>query len=356
MHIARPTVTEERWLALAGRHAGLHAAVERAGHGGGWKTTTWLGRCLGFLLGLLGTGMLAGVLFAFPAPLLVGGMLLMVAAEWLVAQRRVFRSGIEEAVYLCGAIAVIAQLLVWSNGSNDALGCACIATAVLLVGWRLLNPLFTTLAFAGYSLAIALVGGSLFGGGLNTFGAGIACVVFAVVALLAGAREWQRPAHDRMLDGLVIVMPWLAHGWLTAYGWRGNAAIAWSALALALAAGFLLVNLIAGVKRRQHAPLIGALGNLVCVAYALHRLVAWPMYWQLIVAGASALAVAVLLDRRLRGRARGITSRPLDEPAGMELAQLAGAAHIVPGPGAAAGTGTQGQGGGFGGGGASGKF
>jgi len=354
MIIARPTVTEERWLTLAARYPALRAAAEHTGNGGGWKTTTWLGRCLGFLLGLLGTGMLAGVLFAFPSPLLIGGLLLMVAAEWLVAQRRVFRSGIEEAVYLCGAIAVAAQLLVWSDGSNDALGCACIATAVLLVGWRLLNPLFTTIAFAGYSLAIGFVGGSLFGGRMNSFEAGIACALFAVVALIAGGSAWRRPAHDRMLDGLVIVMPWLAHGWLTAYGWRSNAGIAWWALVLAM--GFLAVNLIIGIRRRQHAPLIGALGNLVCVGYALHRLVAWPLHWQLVAAGAVLLAAAVLLDRRLRSRSEGITSAAIDEPAGLELAQLAGAAHITPAPGAAADAGMQGQGGGFGGGGASGRF
>jgi hypothetical protein len=353
MIIARPTVSEERWLTLAGRYPALRAAAEHTAYGGGWKTTTWLGRCLGFLLGLLGTGMLAGVLFAFPSPLLIGGLLLMVAAEWLVAQRRVFRSGIEEAVYLCGAIAVVAQLLVWSDGSNDALGCALIATAVLVVGWRLLNPLFTTIAVAGYSLAIAMVGSSLFGGGMNTIEAGIARVVFAVVGLIAGGREWRRPAHDRMLDGLVIVMPWLAHGWLTAYAWRGNAPIAWAALAVALA--FFAVNLVVGVKRRQHAPLIGALGNLACVAYAVHRLVPWPLHWQLIVAGALLLAAAVMLDRLLRARREGITSAAINEPAGLELAQLAAAAGIAPAP-AAPDPGVQGQGGGFGGGGASGRF
>ena len=38
--------------------------------------------------------LLAGVLSPLPSPLIVGGLLLVVAAEWLVAQRRVFRSGI----------------------------------------------------------------------------------------------------------------------------------------------------------------------------------------------------------------------------------------------------------------------
>lgn len=352
MIIARPTVAEERWLTLAARYPALRAAAESTTHGGGWKTTTWLGRCLGFLLGLLGTGMLAGVLFAFPSPLLIGGLLLMVAAEWLVAQRRVFRSGIEEAVYLCGAIAVAVQLLVWGD-SNEALGCALIATAVLLVGWRLLNPLFTTIAFVGYSLATGFVGGSLFGGNMKTLEAGIACVVFAVVALFAGGREWRRPAHDRMVSGLVIVMPWLAHCWL-AYGWRGNGSTAGSTLLLAMA--FLAANLLVGWRRRQHAPLIGALGNLICVGDALHRLVAWTVYAQLIVAGLALLAAAVLLDRMLRSRVEGVTSRAIDEPAGLELAQLVGAAHLAPTPGAAPDPGMQGGGGGFGGGGASGRF
>jgi hypothetical protein len=38
------------------------------------------------------------------------------------------------------------------------------------------------------------------------------------------------------------------------------------------------VNGFVGVKRRQHAPLIGALGSPACAAYALHRLLPWPMH------------------------------------------------------------------------------
>ncbi len=79
-----------------------------------------------------------------------------------------YRSGVEEALYLCGAIAIVVQLLMWSNGRNEALGVALVAAAVLFVGWRLLNPLFTTIAVAIFSLAVALSGGSLFGDGMNT--------------------------------------------------------------------------------------------------------------------------------------------------------------------------------------------
>ena len=352
MIIARPTVAEERWLLLADRYRALRAAVEAAGNGGEWKTTTWLGRGLGFLLGFFGTSLLAGALSLFPSPLLVGGLLLVVAAEWLVAKRRVVRSGIEESVYLCGSIAVAVQLLLWSDGNNAALGVAFVSTAVLLVGWRLMNALFTTLAAAGYSLAIALAGGSFLGSGMNTREAGIACAVVAIIALIAGGLQWRRPSHDQMLDGLVIVLPWLAYGWLVAYGWGRDAS---TSLALALAMGFFVVNVAAGVKRRQHAPLIAALGNLVCAGYALHALLHAPLHWELIVAGGLLLVVAILLDRSLRGQEKGITSRKLDEPAGLDLVQLAGAASITPAVGTAPAA-VRGQGGDFGGGGASGRF
>ena len=351
--IARPTVEEERWLLVAARYPALRAAVEQAGKVGAWKSTTWLGRCLGVLLCLFGMSLLAGVLSPLPSPLIVGGLLLVVAAEWLVAQRRVFRSGIEEVLYLGGAAAVVAQLLIWSHGDNEALAVALMCTTVLLVGWRLLNPMFTTIAVAGYSLAIALAGVHLFGGKLHMREAAIACAVLAVVALIAGGRTWQRPTHDRMLDGLVIVMPWLAYGWLLAHRWNGSIAN-WPALALA--AGFFAVNLVVGVKRGKHAPLIGALGNLACVGYSFHRLSHWPLHWKTIVAGGVLLLVAVLLELKLRHRQKGITSDPIDDPSSLDLVQLAGAASIVPAPGAPPPPGVQGQGGDFGGGGASGRF
>ena len=49
----------------------------------------------------------------------------------------VYRSGVEEALYLCGAVAVVVQLLVWSDGNNEALGVALLATGVLLLDGRL---------------------------------------------------------------------------------------------------------------------------------------------------------------------------------------------------------------------------
>ncbi len=355
MIIARPKVAEERWLELADRYPALHAAVEKSGSGGGWKTSTWLGRCLGFVLGLVGTAMLAGVLSKMPAPWMWGGLLLVAAAEWMVARRRMLRSGVEEALYLCGSIAIVVQIIIWnSRGGNEWIAVLLVSTAVLLAGWRLLNPLLTTLAATGCSLAIALVGGSLFGDGMNTREAGAACAALAVGALLAGRWTYQRPTHDRMLDGLVIAMPWLAYFWLVQYPGSDTAAAHDVALAIALA--FLVANTATGVLLRRHAPLIGALGNLVCAGYSLHHLLAWPAHWQMIAAGALLLAVAIILDRLLHGRTVGLTAAAIEEPAGLDLVQVVGAAHLSPAPDSPPPAVVQGQGGEFGGGGASGRF
>lgn len=355
MNIARPTVAEERWLALADAHPALRGAVEAHGGAGGWRTTTRLARVLGFLLGLFATSLLAGALMAVPSPLLVGGLAWVIAAEWLVARRRVFHSGIEEALYLLGAAALGVQLLVWSEPRSEALAVLLMSLAVLLVGWRLLNPLFTTLAAVGLSVVVALVGRRFLGPDINFAEAAVFCCVLAVAALVAGGRAWQRPAHDRMLDGLVILMPWVAHGWVIQA--RG-AAVSAHAIALCLALAFLGLHMSTGLRRRRHAPLIAAAGNLACAGWALHGLLDWPVHIELMVAGALLLGVAMVIDRLLRGRESGISSGP-DEDAALELAQLAGAAglgHAAAPAGTSAPAGYAGQGGEFGGGGASGRF
>jgi hypothetical protein len=355
MIIARPTVSEERWLVLALRYPALRRFVEESGKGGSWKTTTWLARCLGFLLGLLATGMFAGMLTPFRSPWLFGGLVMMAVAEWLVAQRRVIQSGVEEAVYLCGAIAVVVQVLIWNrSGGNEEIGVALIAAAALLVGWRLLNPYITTLAAALLSLAVAMSRGNLLGGGMRELEAAIFCAALAVGALIASGWQRQRPSTDRMLGGLVVVMPWLAYAWLAA--WSGSFSPQRAQLALVFTLGFLVLYVVVGVKRRSHTPLIGALGLVVCTAWALRRLVLWTLHWQLIAAGLALLATAILLDRLLRARLDGVTSRPLEEASGLDLLQVAAAAHLAPRPGEAPPAPVRGEGGGFGGGGASGKF
>lgn len=357
MIIARPTVEEERWLQLAERYPELNASVAAAGQGGRWKSTTWLARLLGFVLGLIAAGMLAGLLTPLGSPWIVGGLILVAVAEWLVAHRRVYRSGFEEALYLCGSVAIVVQVLVWSDGNNEALGVALICAGVAAAGWRLLNPPIITLAAAGFSLSIALIDTRLLDSRMNFVAAAVCSTVVACAALIATGRNWRRPSHDQMLESLVVVMPWCAHGWLLASPGTGGSR---DAAALTLAAGFLVVNGTLGIRRRAHAPLIGALGNLACAGSAAFLLLDWPAHWEMIAAGALLLLAATGVERALRGRTEGLTMRPSAEPAGLDLAQMAGAAHLAahhaPSPAPAPEPAMQGQGGEFGGGGASGRF
>lgn len=355
--IARPTAAEERWLLLADRYPALRATIEEAGHEGVWKTTTSLARCLGFLLGLLGTGMFAGVLVPFDSPWLVGGLIMMGVAEWLVATRRVFHSGVEEALYLCGAVAAVVQILIWNRSSDhEEIGVAMISMAVLLVGWRLLNPLFTTLAAAGFSLAVSAIGGHLFDSRAHGIEAAIFCAILSAAALVLGGRTWRRPSHDHMVEGLMIVMPWLCYFWLQSSVHYGDAFVRRAPWALAVAGTFFVVNMAIGVRRRQHAPLIAALGSLACMAHALDRLLSWSQHWKMIACGASLLMAALLLDRWLKRTRNGITSQPVVEPASLGLVELAAAAHLAPATGSAPREVVHGEGGSFSGGGASGRF
>jgi hypothetical protein len=355
--IARPTVAEERWLLLADRYPALRATIEEAGHESLWKTTTWLARCLGFLLGLLGAGMFAGVLVPFSSPWLVGGLIMMVVAEWLVATRRVFHSGVEEALYLCGAVAAVVQILIWNRSSDhEEIGVAMLSGAVLLVGWRLLNPLFTTLAAAGFSLAVSAIGGHLFDSRAHGIEAGIFCAVLAVAALILGGRTWRRPSHDHMLEGLMILMPSLSCLWLQSVVHYSDAFTRRTPWALAVAGAFFVMNMAVGVRRRQHAPLIAALGSLACMIHALDRLLSWSLHWKMIACGAALMLTALLLDRWLKQARNGVTSRPAAEPASWGLLEIAAAAHLAPAAGNPPPESVHGQGGSFGGGGASGRF
>lgn len=363
---ARPTPSEERWHALAARHPSLGACVRQAGGAGPWQYATLLSRALLFVLGLFAAGLGFGVLdlLGIPASGLVTGVVLIGVAEGLIRRRRMFGSGIEEALWSAGIALIAFELLDLWRPLGDAARLLLVAGAVALAGWRLLNPLLTTVAavLASGSIALALARGMF----ENIEGAGQACYAAAFLALAAGARRFERPSHDRMLDWLVVALPLVGYAWLTldrslpltVQGMRQGSLL--QLLPLSLIVSFALAALVTGLRRRTHAPLFAVLASVALLAWELRGVTGLAPHWLLILWGGLGLGVAIGLERALRRARSGFTSREVGERDGpFELAQLGSVAIAAP----SSGTGSpgpspsvEGQGGSFAGGGASGRY
>jgi len=362
MRLPGPSPQDERWLAVANRYPALHDAAES--RAGGWKTPSLLSRALMFVLGLFAAGLIGGSLLFVPGHWLVAGIAMVAAGEWLIRSRRLVQGGIEEALILCGAIAIVAEMLGQIREVGDAMSALLLSVAVLAAGLRLNNPLFSTMAAIGLSMALAFAGeGNAFSSRSHTTLAMVFCILVAIAALVAGGRRWRRPSDDRLLDGLVIAMPAAAQGWalaewsaplrLSSLGPDGAGALVPVALALAFAIALALT----GLRRRTHAPLIGALVQLAFLAWSLRELTGMPLHGRMILWGSVLLVLGFALDRGLRRARGGITSASLGPRSRLdELAQVYGAAHVTPATIAPASPGVEGHGGSFGGGGASGRF
>lgn len=368
----RPSPDEERWLEVAGR---LGAALPRdavATRTGGWRSTGPLARVALFVLGIIAAALAFGILgFGEEVMLLVAGLLAAGTAEWLKVSKRLHASGIEEGFCVAGYLMVAAWFTTLMEPSlNFAEGKA--ATLVLIAGagaagLRLLNPFVTTCA------ALALVSwvdSTAFARSLDqTIGGGVTAVAFgcalAALALALGAREYRRPSHDLMLDWLVATLPvaayvqhatWDRYVVVSSPGGPGTGRLATTVLLLALGATLL----VAGLRRRRHASLLGFMGCVACLAVELRLATTLATETWLILYGVAALVAGFALDRYLRQPRNGVTSQALEDREGpLELLQTAGAALLAqrttPGippaePGAAPGEGR------FGGGGASGGY
>jgi len=366
---ARPTPAEERWQVLGERHPAVRTLARAAPEAGPWRRATLLTRCLLFVFGVFVVGLSYGVirLFAVPLPGIVTGCVLVGIAEALIRRRHLFASGIEEALWGCGAAMIGFECFELLLRGGDVAALSWMALIAAIAGWRLLNPLFTTLAALLASAALALSTG---GGGLasDTTCAGLACFLLGGVALVAGSTRFERPSHDRMLDWLVVTLPLAGYFWLR---WNRNALptlqslrdldlVVLAPLALVLAYGF--ATLLTGLRRRTHAPLLAMLVCLPLLAFELREVTGLALHWRLILWGGVGLLLAIVVERALREPRDGLSSREAGSPgAALELAQLGGTA--LTGAHAAGASGgaspaprVEGQGGSFGGGGASGRF
>jgi hypothetical protein len=313
----RPTATEERWLALARRLGRNPSAAPFDAHSGGWRSAKLLSRCLFFLLGLIAAAMIATVLnglFGSKFTLVSTGLVALVAGEWLIVARRNFGSGIEEALEATGLTMLATECASRFNASPHV-GTALAGAALAVAGLRLLNPLFTTLG------VLALV----FSLHAPPIATAVVCYGVGVIALVAGAHDFRRPAYDQMLDALVVVTPLAGYLWSAYHG--GGVAPWFAPLASLL---FAAITLVIGLRRRTHAPLVAFMLCIACAAYEWRGLVGSSPAARLMVWGCVLLLVSSVLERALRASHGGITSRRLREE-GPEMGYLetAGSAALA---------------------------
>ncbi|MBP6107997.1 MAG: hypothetical protein KBB53_15305 [Steroidobacteraceae bacterium] len=338
----RPSPAEERWLEVESR---LGAAVPRAivaERAGGWRSTGLLARTALFLLGLIAAALILGVLgFRDETTLLVAGVIAALAAEWLAVAKRLHASGVEEGLCVGGALmigvwltTVIAPRSGFAGGTLETL---VLIVAVGAAGLRLLNPLVTSGAVIAF---VYWVGATPVARALEpAIGSGVATVVvgctLAMLALVLGARAYRRPSHDRMLDWLVATLPvaayarpatWNVYEAAQIPGAGGTVRLAAAALLLVLAVAMLVV----GLRRRRHAPLLGFMGCVACLAMELRLATALATETWLILYGLAALVAGWALDRYLREPRNGITSAAVTHREGpLDLLQTAGAAVLA---------------------------
>ncbi len=368
----RPSPDEERWLEVASELGAAVPPASVAGRTGGWRSTGLLARIALFVLGIVAAALTFGILgVGSKANLLVAGLIAVLAAEWLIVSKRMHASGIEEGLCVAGSLMIGAWITTiieggprFAGGSVDTL---VLIAAVAAAGLRLLNPLVTTGAVLAF---VYWVGSTTTAHALDrTVGGGVTAVilgcVLAALALALGAREYRRPSHDRMLDWLVATLPiaayaqhatWSTYALLRFPGGAGTGRLATVVLLLALGVAML----VSGLRRRRHAPLLGFMGCVACLAVELRLATTLATQTWLILYGLAALVAGVALDRYLRQPRNGLTSAPLDSREGpLDLLQTAGAAVLAQRtapesppsrPGVTAGEGQ------FGGGGASGNY
>jgi uncharacterized membrane protein YgcG len=139
-------------------------------------------------------------------------------------------------------------------------------------------------------------------------------------------------------------------------GAGGTGHLATTVLLLALGTAML----VTGLRRRRHAPLLGFMGCIACLAVEIRLATTLATETWLIIYGLAALLAGVALDRYLRQPRNGVTSAALTRRKGsLDLLQIAGATLLAqrsapegprPEPEFAPGEGR------FGGGGASGSY
>lgn len=326
-----PEVADERAMAL--RKRGIEAPMRLP-----WRSNGPVLALVFFVLTCLGIMAAFGffTLLRLPAGWLTA-ILCIGLAEFLIQRRHFFGTGVESALWLGGLFAVIFGLA----GSPRIEVLLLFAAASAVAGLRMRNGLFGTLAAV---FCIAYLEESF-----SAWGALIAGLTLATVALAALRRAWQRPSTENLWMALLVFAPIAVAIW----SWDAIPPRVHSLLFLTYAA----VALVSGLLMRHHAPLIACGVNLGIALSILivHYLLPYDLEWQLIGIGACLLIISWLTWRALRDRTSGLVVTPASLTPHDEELQIA-ATVAVPQPKGEPAPESRGAGGQFGGAGSTGEY
>lgn len=328
MTLAAPTAADER-------AAALHEVYPRAPLA--WRQNGLVLRIVFFFLVCFGAGAFVALaaLMMLPAQF-VTGVAAIALAEWLIAKKRFFWTGIELALWLLGVMNLILSL----PSSHKAEALLVIAGGLAVAGFRLRN------ALGGVAAAVCVV----IYAGVKTDGlaAPLVAVALTLLAAIAVTHEWQRRSTEQLLQAFVLVLP--ATGYVVAALVEKTTPHPFAMFAM-----LALALLILGVRHRDRVLLIAGVFAMSITAGDLSwKYLDLAFEWKLIDAGVLTLLIALILSRLLRHRTRGFVASPEAAKSYEEAIQLLGAMHVVHAPARdPSPAGFEAGGGGFGGGGAS---
>jgi len=349
-----PTTSEEReiavepllrgaqkrgWLAAAERKGAIDALAKE------WRRARTIVRIVGFVVGVILVASLFGLLLILemPGKGIATAIVSIGVAEVLIVRGRFWKSGIEEVLWIGGLFAIIFDL----PGPARNEGLLLLAFASLLAAIRLLHPWFAT-AFVGF---VVMYVATEFERDLVA-----ATVVYSVgaVALLLLTRKWRMPFVENALSMIVLCSLPLAYVLLRFVSEVG------SDLSLLAGASSVIVFFASGLALKHRAALWGALLTSGLVLFEAATRIGLAPEWKWLIAGVALVALAQLVDRLLRDRESGITSRrePVGEIYALAETAAAYAASVASRPAQPdpPPPDRQSGGGGFGGAGASGEY
>jgi hypothetical protein len=223
-------------------------------------------------------------------------------AEWLIWRAGFESTGVESALWLGGLFAFIAGLP--SQGKPEAI--LVFALAAVIAGARVRNPWFG-------ALAVVLVLFYLDAKHVSEPTIAAIAQIIAVAAALARARTWRLASTDRLFGAIAIAAP------LTAYKDIWPADLLGGAIVLAI-----------GLRLRDRMLLIAAAISMAIASVDVSRRFDYSLEWKLIAGGIALVALSVAVTRALRGRTHGIVVTPAPPARYQEAATIAATILMQP--------------------------